>query len=167
VAGVAAVAMACVVLRGSDSSQVTSCTPCRPLFHAPPLGSRPLAPGVVGSLTNGGAQARSVLEEEGAHSRGRHHSHRTAGHRVMMREEREAKLQEKRMVTTEPVSAKTEDDYIAARTHLASMRREVADCFCFFFNLVTGPRRSLSLKLSDTRVYEPQIRARLGTTGGG
>ena len=34
----------------------------------------------------------------------------------------------------------------------------------FFFILVTGPRRSLSLKLSDTRVYEPQIRARLGTT---
>ena len=34
----------------------------------------------------------------------------------------------------------------------------------FFFTLVTGPRRSLRLKLSDTRVYEPQIRARLGTT---
>jgi len=34
----------------------------------------------------------------------------------------------------------------------------------FFFTLVTGPRRSLSPKLSDTRVYEPQIRARLGTT---
>ena len=34
----------------------------------------------------------------------------------------------------------------------------------FFFTLVTGSRRSLSLKLSDTRVYEPQIRARLGTT---
>jgi len=33
-----------------------------------------------------------------------------------------------------------------------------------FFTLVTGPRRSLSLKLRDTRVYEPQIRARLGTT---
>ena len=31
----------------------------------------------------------------------------------------------------------------------------------FFFTLVTGPRRSLSLKMSDTRVYEPQIRARL------
>ena len=31
-----------------------------------------------------------------------------------------------------------------------------------FFTLVTGPRRSLSLKLSDTKVYEPQIRARLG-----
>ena len=36
--------------------------------------------------------------------------------------------------------------------------------FFFFFTLVTGPRRSLSLRLSDTRVYEPQIRARLGTT---
>jgi len=34
----------------------------------------------------------------------------------------------------------------------------------FFFTLVTGPRRSLRLTLSDTRVYEPQIRARLGTT---
>ena len=33
-----------------------------------------------------------------------------------------------------------------------------------FFTLVTGPRRSLILKLRDTRVYEPQIRARLGTT---
>ena len=33
-----------------------------------------------------------------------------------------------------------------------------------FFTLVTGPRRFLSLKLSDTRVHEPQIRARLGTT---
>ena len=38
----------------------------------------------------------------------------------------------------------------------------VAQCF-FFFTLVTGPRRSLSLDLSDTRVYEPPIRARLGT----
>ena len=34
----------------------------------------------------------------------------------------------------------------------------------FFFTLVTGPRRSLSLTLSDTGVYAPQIRARLGTT---
>jgi len=34
----------------------------------------------------------------------------------------------------------------------------------FFFTLVTDHRRSLSLKLSDTRVYEPQIRARLGIT---
>ena len=34
----------------------------------------------------------------------------------------------------------------------------------FFFTRVISPRRSLSLKLSDTRVYEPQIRARLGTT---
>ena len=36
--------------------------------------------------------------------------------------------------------------------------------FFLFFTLVTGPRRSLILKLSDTRVYGPQIRARLGTT---
>ena len=33
----------------------------------------------------------------------------------------------------------------------------------FFFTLVTGPSRSLSLKLSDTRVYGPQVRALLGT----
>ena len=33
-------------------------------------------------------------------------------------------------------------------------------------SLVAGPRRFLSLKLSDTRVYEPQIRARLGTLVG-
>ena len=30
----------------------------------------------------------------------------------------------------------------------------------FFFTLVTGPRRSLSLKLSDTKVYAPQIPGR-------
>ena len=30
--------------------------------------------------------------------------------------------------------------------------------------LLTDPRRSLRLRLSDTRVYEPQIRAHLGTT---
>ena len=30
--------------------------------------------------------------------------------------------------------------------------------FFFFFTLVTGPRRSLSLKMSATRVYEPHIR---------
>ena len=33
--------------------------------------------------------------------------------------------------------------------------------FCFF-TLVTGPRMSLSLKLSDTRVHGPYIRVRLG-----
>jgi len=31
-----------------------------------------------------------------------------------------------------------------------------------FLTLVTDPSRSLSLKLTDTRVYEPQIRARQG-----
>ena len=44
-------------------------------------------------------------------------------------------------------------------------RRSPAGLLLFFFTLVTGPRRSLSLKLSDTRVYEPQIRALLGTAG--
>ena len=34
----------------------------------------------------------------------------------------------------------------------------------YFFTLFTGPRRSLRLKLRDTIVYEPQIRARRGTT---
>ena len=29
-----------------------------------------------------------------------------------------------------------------------------------FFTLVTGPRRSLSLKLCDARVYKPQIRVK-------
>ena len=48
--------------------------------------------------------------------------------------------------------------------HLPSRRRSQRGAFFFFFTLVTGPRRSLSLKLSDTRVYEPHIRARLGTT---
>jgi len=36
--------------------------------------------------------------------------------------------------------------------------------FFFFFTLVTEPRRSLSVKLRDKRVYAPQIRAHLGTT---
>ena len=39
-----------------------------------------------------------------------------------------------------------------------------AGVLLFFFTRVTGPRRFLRHKLSDTRVYEPQIRARLGTT---
>jgi len=48
---------------------------------------------------------------------------------------------------------------------LAEPRMEVGETpFFFFFTLVTGPRRSLSFKLSDARVYEPQIRAHLGTT---
>jgi hypothetical protein len=37
----------------------------------------------------------------------------------------------------------------------------------FFFTLVRGPRRSLSLELSVARVYEPWIRARLGTSSAG
>ena len=46
----------------------------------------------------------------------------------------------------------------------ACFRVEGLGFLLFFFTLVTGPRRSLRLKLSDARVYEPQIRARLGTT---
>ena len=34
----------------------------------------------------------------------------------------------------------------------------VQELLFFFFTLVTGPRRSLSLKSSDTRVYAPEIR---------
>ena len=37
--------------------------------------------------------------------------------------------------------------------------------FVFFFTLFTGPRRSSSLELSDTRGYAPHIRARLVTAG--
>jgi len=36
--------------------------------------------------------------------------------------------------------------------------------FFFLFSLVTGPGRSLSLTLSDTRVYEPQIRSMFRAT---
>ena len=48
--------------------------------------------------------------------------------------------------------------------HLTPCTLHPTPYFFFFFTLVTGPRRSLSLNLSHTRVYEPQIRARLGTT---
>jgi hypothetical protein len=41
-------------------------------------------------------------------------------------------------------------------------RMQAAPFLFFFFTLATGPIRFLSLKLSDTRVYEPSIRGRLG-----
>ena len=44
-----------------------------------------------------------------------------------------------------------------------SARTSAGSNFVFFFTLVTGPRRSLGLKLSDTRVYEPPIRAEEAT----
>ena len=65
------------------------------------------------------------------------------------------------------------EDAEGARAALASLQlggaalevREVPTILLFFFfTLVTGPRRSLNLKLSDARVYEPQIRALLVTT---
>ena len=36
-------------------------------------------------------------------------------------------------------------------------------CMYVFIYIYMCPRTSLSLELSDARVYEPQIRARLGT----
>ena len=53
-----------------------------------------------------------------------------------------------------------------APTQTKSLKTAIRSCsvrsffffFFFFFTLVTGPRRSLGLKSSDTRVYEPQIR---------
>jgi len=49
---------------------------------------------------------------------------------------------------------------------LVEMTKLVFFFFFFFCTLVTGPRRSLSLKLSNTRVYEPQIRARFSVQDG-
>ena len=43
-------------------------------------------------------------------------------------------------------------------SHCIALHEGPAEDFFFFFTLATGPRKSLSLKLSDTRVYEPQIR---------
>ena len=62
-----------------------------------------------------------------------------------------------------------EESHIASRTYrkadISKLVKTPVDVrLPFFFTLVTGPRRSLSLTLSDTGVYEPQIRARLGTT---
>ena len=48
-----------------------------------------------------------------------------------------------------------QEPFLFQRAHL---KIGVATLF-FFLTLVAGPTRSLSLKLSDTRVYEPQIRA--------
>ena len=51
---------------------------------------------------------------------------------------------------------------LAFAQSIASKAPAVLVRFFFFFTLVTGPRRSLSFKRSDTRVYAPPIRARLG-----
>ena len=46
----------------------------------------------------------------------------------------------------------------AERSRQRKQVRHASPFFFFFVTLVTGPRKSLGLKLSDTRVYEPQIR---------
>ena len=68
------------------------------------------------------------------------------------------------------------DDFLALRDDVGGhvdLRREHRGrrvhvqrhpALILFFTLVAGPRRSLSLTLSDTNVYEPQTRVRLGTT---
>ena len=61
--------------------------------------------------------------------------------------------QQIRQLRTDPSTLKDQTE----QRHALRLRQNL-------FTLVTGPRRSLSLKLSDTRVYAPQIRARLGTT---
>ena len=51
-----------------------------------------------------------------------------------------------------------------ARSPSPLARRRRYFFFFFVFTLVAGPKRSSSLKLSDTRVYEPQIRVLIVTT---
>ena len=46
-------------------------------------------------------------------------------------------------------------------TPSVAVTRERRYFFFFFFTLVTGPSRSLSLKLSDTRVYERGVTLQL------
>jgi len=65
-----------------------------------------------------------------------------------------------------PEGAADEGRGLSKIVGLAGFGGRSGEIFFFFFTLVTGPRRSLSLKLSDTRVYAPQIRAHLGTTAG-
>jgi len=52
-----------------------------------------------------------------------------------------------------------EEEVRVAKGELEEARRVAEEAreaqVFFFFTLVAGPRRSLSLKLSDTRVYEP------------
>ena len=63
--------------------------------------------------------------------------------------------------TPEDLAVGGGDMAVLALVRAAVKRRVEGDCEVFFssFTLVTGARRSLSSKLSDARVYEPQIRA--------
>ena len=57
---------------------------------------------------------------------------------------------------------------LKARSQTVSRTLVATRCsLSLFFTLVTGPRRSLGLQLSDARVYEPQIRARLQVLSAG
>jgi len=63
-----------------------------------------------------------------------------------------------------PVSTERGNGLAGHEQRMHAFEKVAATFFFFFFTLVTSPRRSLRLKLSNTRVYEPQIRAPLGTT---
>ena len=58
-------------------------------------------------------------------------------------------------------------DASEGRLRFEAVHEELLDkrLLFFFFALVTGPRRSLSLRLSGTRVYEPQIRGHVRREG--
>ena len=59
---------------------------------------------------------------------------------------------------------RSSDRHSTVNSQQSTVNRQPSTPFFFFFTLVTGSIRSLRLHLSDTRVYELQIRARLGTT---
>jgi len=70
-------------------------------------------------------------------------------------------------IETEPETERRQhrasaDGRAPTQFHTATVHTPCAELF-FFFTRVTGPRRSMRLKLCDTRVYEPQIRALLGS----
>jgi len=54
--------------------------------------------------------------------------------------------------------AQEDEQVMSMRATIVALNASLESYQVFFFTLVTGPRRSLSLKLSDTRVYAPQIR---------
>ena len=64
----------------------------------------------------------------------------------------------------QPLSRKHTPRYTNGSTRSVSGDPPAPVFFSLFLTLVSGPRRSLRLKLNDARVCEPQIRARLGTT---
>ena len=69
-----------------------------------------------------------------------------------MKKKKKKKKQKKIMKKQKKKKKKKKKKTLPLPGHLL---RSQLRCFFFFFTLVTGPRRSLSLRLSVTRVYEP------------